>query len=178
VGRAGAEDERGIAGRLGRKEAAMIPTKQAAHEFLAQERIAVTGVSRSPNDHGANVVYKRLRDRGYIVFPINPNADEVEGARAYHDLKSVPEPIDGVVIGTSPEHGEDTMRECVELGIRRVWMHRGPGPGSVSEEATKYGREHGVTVIDGGCPCMFAPTADVGHKVMHLLGVGHMPKQV
>jgi predicted CoA-binding protein len=160
------------------EEAAMIPTKQAVHEFLAHERIAVTGVSRSPKDHGANVVYKRLRDRGYTVFPINPNADEVEGDRAYHDLKSVPEPIDGVVIATSPEHGEDTMRECVELGIGRVWMHRGPGPGSVSAEATRYGREHGVTVIDGGCPCMFDPTADAGHKVMRLLGIGHLPKQV
>jgi hypothetical protein len=57
-------------------------------------------------------------------------------------------------------------------------MHRGPGPGSVSEEAATYGREHGVTVIDGGCPCMFDPTADTGHKIMHFFGVGHMPKQV
>jgi predicted CoA-binding protein len=156
----------------------MIPVKQAATEFLAQHRIAVTGVSRTPQDHGANVVYKRLKERGYEVFPINPNADEVEGVPAFHDLKSVPGGVDGVVIATSPAHAETTMRECVDLGIDRVWMHRGPGPGSVSEEATAYGREHGVTVIDGGCPCMIGPTADTGHKIMHFFGVGHMPKQV
>jgi predicted CoA-binding protein len=156
----------------------MIPVKQAATEFLAQHRIAVTGVSRTPQDHGANVVYKRLRERGYEVFPINPNADEVEGDHAFHDLKSVPGGVDGVVIATSPAHAETTMRECVDLGIDRVWMHRGPGPGSVSEEATAYGREHGVTVIDGGCPCMVGPTADTGHKIMHFLGVGHMAQQV
>ena len=156
----------------------MIPVKQAVAEFLARERIAVTGVSRSAKDHGANVVYTRLRDRGYTVFPINPNADEVEGAPAFHDLKSVPGGVEAVVIGTSPAHAEDTMRECVELGIDRVWMHRGPGAGSVSPEAARYGREHGVTVIDGGCPCMFDPTADRGHKVMRLLGVGHLPKRV
>ena len=80
----------------------MIPVKQAAAEFLAQKRIAVTGVSRSPKDHGANVVYKRLRDRGYTVFAINPNADEVEGDHCYHDLTSVPGGVEGVVIGTSP----------------------------------------------------------------------------
>ena len=57
-------------------------------------------------------------------------------------------------------------------------MHRGPGAGSVSKEATRYGREHGVVVIDGGCPCMFDPTADAGHKFMHFFGVGHMPKEV
>jgi len=156
----------------------MIPVKQAATEFLAQHRIAVTGVSRTPKDHGANVVYKRLKERGYEVFPINPNADEVEGDHAFHDLKSVPGGVDGVVIATSPAHAEATMRECVDLGIDRVWMHRGPGAGSVSDEATAYGREHGVTVIDGGCPCMIGPTADTGHKIMHFFGVGHMPKQV
>ena len=156
----------------------MIPVKQAAAEFLAQKRIAVTGVSRSPKDHGANVVYKRLRDRGYTVFAINPNADEVEGDRCYHDLKSVPDGVEGVVIGTSPHNAEVTMREAVDAGIGRVWMHRGPGTGSVSDEATSYGREHGVVVIDGGCPLMFDPTADGGHKFMHLFGVGHMPKQV
>src|SRR5829696_8623756 len=130
----------------------MIPVKQAAEEFLGHDRIAVTGVSRSPKDHGANVVYKRLRDRGYTVFAINPHAEQVEGDPSYADLKAVPDGVEGVVIGTSPAHAEETMRDCVELGIDRVWMHRGPGAGSVSEEATAYGRTHGVTVIDGGCP--------------------------
>ena len=156
----------------------MIPVKQAVEEFLGRKRIAVTGVSRSPKDHGANVVYKRLRDRGYTVFAINPQTDEVEGDPCYHELKAVPGGVEAVVIGTSPAHAEETMRECVELGIDRVWMHRGPGAGSVSEEATTFGRVHGVTVIDGGCPCMFGPTADFGHKVMHAFGVGHMSKQV
>ena len=156
----------------------MIPVKQAVAEFLDQKRIAVTGVSRSPKDHGANVVYKRLRDRGYTVFAINPNADEVEGDRCYHDLKSVPGGVEGVVIATAPDHADPTMRECVDLGIDRVWMHRGPGGGSVSGEATRFGRENGVTVIDGGCPCMFDPTADRGHKFLRILGMGKMPKKV
>src|SRR5438270_633661 len=93
----------------------MIPVKQAVSEFLSSERIAVTGVSRSPKDHGANVVYKRFKERGYTVYAINPNADEVEGDPAYHDLKSVPGGVEAVVIATSPEHAEDTMRECVDL---------------------------------------------------------------
>ena len=111
-------------------------------------------------------MYQRLRDRGYQVFAVNPNADEVEGDRAYHDLHAIPDGVDAVVIGTRPEIADETMRECAELGIRHVWMHRGPGAGSVSTTAAKYGREHGITVIDGGCPCMFGPTADPGHKVM------------
>ena len=152
--------------------------KDAADAFLANKRVAVTGVSRTPASHGSNVVYKRLRDRGYEVFAVNPNADRVEGDLCYQDLKSIPGGVDWVVIGTRPETAEDTMRECVELGITQVWMHRGPGEGSVSPAAAAYGRQHGVMVIDGGCPCMFAPTADFGHKVMRLVYASHVPKQV
>ena len=59
-------------------------------------------------------------------------------------------------------------------------MHRGPGNGSVSETATAYGRERGIDVIDGGCPCMFGPTADPGHKAMRFIFTltGNVPKQV
>jgi uncharacterized protein len=85
-----------------------------------------------------------------------------------------------VVIGTSPAIADETMRECAELGIKHVWMHRGPGAGSVSETATEYGRERGIAVIDGGCPCMFDPTADLGHKAMRVVLslTGNVPRQV
>jgi uncharacterized protein len=152
--------------------------KQTAAAFLASRRVAVTGVSRTPKTHGANNVYRRLRERGYQVFAVNPNTDEVEGDRCYQDLKSIPGGVDAVVIGTRPGVAEDTMRECAELGIKHVWMHRGPGTGSVSGAATRYGRANGITVIDGGCPLMFGPTADFGHKIMRLVYAGHVPKQV
>jgi uncharacterized protein len=156
----------------------MQPIEEAASDFLAKKRVAVTGVSRQPKSHGSNNVYKRLRERGYDVFAVNPNAEEVEGDRCYKDLKSIPGGVEAVVIGTRPEIAEDTIHECAELGIKHVWMHRGPGAGSVSAAATDYGRQHGITVIDGGCPLMFGPTADFGHKVMRFVYAGHVPKQV
>jgi predicted CoA-binding protein len=156
----------------------MQTVNQAASEFLAKKRVAVTGVSRTPKTHGSNNVYRRLRERGYDVFAVNPNALEVEGDRCYHDLSSIPGGVDAVVIGTRPEIAEQTMHECAELGIKHVWMHRGPGSGSVSETATRYGRQQGITVIDGGCPLMFEPTADFGHRLMRVVFAGHMPKEV
>jgi uncharacterized protein len=151
---------------------------EAASAFLANKRVAVTGVSRTPKTHGSNNVYKRFRERGYEVFAVNPNAGEVEGDTSYPDLKSIPGGVEAVVIGTRPEIADETMRECAELGVTHVWMHRGPGTGSVSATATAYGRQQGITVIDGGCPCMFAPTADFGHKIMRRIYAGHVPKQV
>jgi len=154
--------------------------KDAAEEFLTARRIAVTGVSHAPHGHGSNAVYCRLRDRGYDVVPVNPNAPEAEGDPTFPDLSSVPDGVEAVVIGTRPEHALATMEEVVALGVPRVWMHRAFGGGSVSDEATAYGREHGVTVIDGGCPLMFGETSDGGHRVMcHLLKLtGAVPRRV
>ena len=100
--------------------------EQAASVFLANKRVAVTGVSRTPKTHGSNNVYRRLRERGYQVFAVNPNAGEVEGDVAYPDLRSIPGGVEAVVIGTRPEVADETMHECAELGIKHVWMHRGP----------------------------------------------------
>jgi predicted CoA-binding protein len=156
------------------------PIAQAASDFLASKRIAVTGVSRTPGDHGSNTVYKRLKERGYEVFAVNPNAYQVEGDKAYPDLKSIPGGVEAVVIGTRPERAAATMRECAELGIKHVWMHRGPGGGSVSEAATDFGRDHGIDVIPGGCPLMFEPTSDGGHKAMRFVFTltGAVPREV
>ena len=158
----------------------MTAIKNAASEFLATKRVAVTGVSRTPESHGSNVVYNRLRERGYQVFAVNPNADRVEGDPCFHDLKSIPGGVDAVVIATRPEIAEATMRECADLGIKHVWMHRSFGSGSVSGAAAGWGREHGIRVIDGGCPLMFGPTADPGHKFMRFLFTlaGKVPRRV
>lgn len=153
--------------------------KDAAAQFLDNKRVAVTGVSRTPAGHASNVVYQRLRDRGYEVCAVNPDARR-PGDLCYHDLKSIPAGVDAVVIGTRPETAAATMRECAELGINAVWMHRAFGAGSVAKAATEYGRQQGITVIDGGCPLMFGPTADTGHKAMRFVCTltGAVPRKV
>jgi uncharacterized protein len=158
----------------------MSTIKEAAREFLTQKRIAVAGVSRRDAGHGANAVYRRLRERGYEVFAVNPEADAVEGDVCYRDLRSIPGEVDAVVIGTTPAAAEAVVRECHELGIARVWMHRGFGEGSVSETAADYCRQNGMSVIAGGCPLMFAPTSDLSHRAMcwFLNLRGAIPKEV
>jgi predicted CoA-binding protein len=154
--------------------------KQAASTFLSHRRVAVTGVSRSPKTHGANVVYRRLRESGYDVFAVNPNAAVVEGDSCYPSLTAIPGGVDAVVLATGAERVQATMEECEELGIGHVWMHRGPGAGSVSPAAAAYGRAHGMSVIDGGCPLMFDPTSDRGHRLMRvaLSAAGKVPREV
>ena len=154
---------------------------QAIDDFLAQKRIAVAGVSREGGGkHGGNIVYQRLKERGYEVFAVNPNADIVEGDPCFRDLGSIPGGVDAVVIATAPAVAPDVVRACKELGITRVWMHRSFGAGSVSAEAHAYCRQNGIASLAGGCPLMYGPTSDGGHKVMQFFAglFGQLPKEV
>ena len=144
----------------------MTTFKTKAQDFLAQERIAVVGVSRTQKD-AANLIYRSLRSEGYKVFAVNPNAELVEGDTCYPNLKALPSKVDGVIIVTRADQTGQIVRECAEVGVSRVWMHEngflGAASSSVSEEAVVYCQNNGITVIAGGCPLMFS---EFGHKCM------------
>ena len=153
--------------------------KDAAAEFLAQARIAVAGVSRDPNQP-ANLIYRRLRDAGHEVYAVNPNATEAEGDPCFASVAELPVHVDGVVVVTTPEVAEDVVAQCAAAGIQRVWLHRGMGPGSLSDAAVAACREHGISVIPGGCPNMYGETSDPGHRVMcrMLRATGKLPREI
>jgi uncharacterized protein len=145
--------------------------------FLSGKRIAVAGVSRD-SDVAANSVFKTLRDCGYEVFPVNPNAEEVEGAPCYPNVASIPGELDGVMIATHPSVSVLIVRQCKERGVKRVWFHRSFGEGSVSKEAVRECDRLGMKYIVGGCPLMFCDPVDFGHKCMRwwLQRSGRVPK--
>jgi hypothetical protein len=138
------------------------------HEFLAQKRIAVAGVSRKDSQHPVgNLIYRRLKTTGHDVFAVNPQMRTFEGDRCYPNLQSIPGGVDGVVIITRPETTERIVRDCNEAGVPRVWMHQSLGKGSsVSPKAVEYCRQHGISVIAGACPMMYGDAADFGHTCM------------
>ena len=154
--------------------------QERVDDFLAQKRIAIAGVSRNNNHHpSANLIFNRLKATGHDVFPVNPNMPSFEGEKCYPDLRSIPGGVDGVVIVTRPETTEQIVRNCDEAGVRRVWMHQSLAKGSsVSPGAVEFCHEHDISVIDGGCPMMFGPGADLGHRCMRWMMkiTGGLPK--
>jgi predicted CoA-binding protein len=151
--------------------------RESADRFLSLKRIAVAGVSRDARQP-ANGIYRKLRDTRHEVFPVNPNATEVEGDRSFPDIASIPGGVDGVVIATNPRVSEAIVQQCISAGIRNVWMHRSFGSGSVSTEAVRLCRENGISVIDGACPLMYCEPVDAAHKCFRwLLGAfGRLPR--
>ena len=150
---------------------------ESVARFLQGKRIAVVGVSRRA-DVAANAVFRKLAKCGYEVFPVNPNATAVEGARCYPDVGSIPGQPDGVVIATHPAVSASVVRQCKDHGVTRVWLHRSFGDGSVSDEAVRECQRLGIECIVGGCPLMFCSPVDVGHKWMRwwLQRKGRVPK--
>jgi predicted CoA-binding protein len=161
----------------GHKEVIMVKIPDSVTTFLRGRRFAVAGVSREPGQ-AANAVFRKLRDTGYEVFPVNPNASMIEGVKCYSHLSSVPGPLDGVVIATAPGVSAQLVRDCSICNVRRVWFHRSFGSGSVSDEAVRECNTRGIDCIVGGCPLMFCEPVDFGHRCMRwwLQRQGRVPR--
>jgi predicted CoA-binding protein len=153
------------AGRKNTWERRMNDLPKPVAEFLSGNRIAVAGVSRNASQ-AANAVYRKLRDAGYETFPVNPNASEVEGAKAYPSLDAIPGSIHGVVVATHPNTSVELVRQSADCGVERVWFHRSFGSGSVSDAAIRECELGNIQCIVGGCPLMYCEPVDIGHRCL------------
>jgi len=141
-------------------------------DFLAQKKVAVVGVS-DKRDTGCNLAYNKFKENGYQVYAVNPRITSFNGDPCYADLKSIPEKVDAVFILTKPQVTEQIVQQCVDLGIKYVWMHcmMGTKPGlaagmtSVSQSAVEMCKANGIVVIPGTCPNQFLKP-DFGHSMM------------
>jgi predicted CoA-binding protein len=121
-------------------------TKEQLDRFVGAECWAVVGASEDRSKFG-NMTFRELVKRGKRVYPVNPNAVEVEGHVCYPNLRSLPERVDRVLIVVPPKLGVDVVKEALEMSITSVWFQ----PGAESEAATKYAEEHGMEAISGHC---------------------------
>ncbi|MBU2611877.1 MAG: CoA-binding protein [Chloroflexi bacterium] len=153
----------------------MAKIEDMVQDFLAQKKVAVVGVS-DKRETGCNLTYKKFKDNGYQVCAVNPRISIYDGVSCYPDLKSIPEKPDAVFILASSKVTDQIVQQCVELGIKRVWMHcmMGTKPGlaagmtSISAEAVEKCRQNGIAVIPGSCPNQFLKP-DFGHGMMRAL---------
>lgn len=123
----------------------MTPEMQA---MLAASSYAVVGASRDPDKYGF-LVYRSLKAAGKTAFPVNPNADAVDGDRCYTALSALPQRPEIAVMVVPPAVTEATVAECARLGITQIWMQ----PGAESPTAIAACREKGIAVVAGG-PCL------------------------
>lgn len=134
-------------------------TKTAVADFVAQRTLALVGVSRHGKKFG-NMALRALKAKGYRVFPVHPQADQIEGEPCYSSLSALPEPVEGVLIVVPPEETEKVVRDAAAAGIRRVWMQQG----AESQAAIRFCEEHGISVVQRECILMFAQPVVSFHR--------------
>jgi predicted CoA-binding protein len=149
---------------------------EAARALLATRRFALAGASRDPKDF-SRVVLRELLARGYDVVPVNPAGGEIEGRTCAPSVGAIVPAVEGVIFMTPPARSAEAAREALRAGARRLWFHRGAGPGSASPEALAACAEAGVTPIQGLCPFMALPDAGWAHRLHGWLrrGEAHRP---
>jgi predicted CoA-binding protein len=132
---------------------------QAIENFINGKRIAVAGVSRSGKKFG-NTIYTELKERGYQVFAVHPEAQEIGGEKCYPNLMSLKGQVDGVVICVPPRQVESVVQDAARAGLRNVWLQQG----AESPEAIKLGKDLGLNLVSGKCILMYAPPVRSFHN--------------
>jgi hypothetical protein len=150
-----------------------VVAKRLVDAFVAQEALAVVGVSRGGRGFG-NAAVKELAAAGYRVHPVHPLAEHVHGLPCARDLASLPEPVGGAVLVVPPAQTEKVVREAAAAGIRRVWMQQG----SESPAAIAWCAEHGVDAVHGECIVMFLRRPGGIHRFHRALRrlLGRLPR--
>jgi predicted CoA-binding protein len=137
---------------------------ERARDFLGARRIALVGASRDGN-HFSRHVLRELVRRGYDVVPVHPEAAEIEGRRAFRRVADVVPPPEAALVMTPPARTGEAVDDCLSAGVRRIWLHRGGGPGSATPEAVARCRGAGVEPVTGLCPFMALPGASWPHRL-------------
>ena len=145
-----------------------MPSQAVIDKFLDQTHIAVVGVSRKKS-HFGNAVYQQLKKAGYAVYPVHPTMETFAGDRCYPSLSAIDGPIDGAMLMVNADIAKEVLRDVDAAAIKRVWLHKGFGPGAVSSHNVAYCRAHGIEVVDGACPLMFLEPVRHVHWIHRLM---------
>jgi hypothetical protein len=147
--------------------------KQDIEDFFALSTFAVAGVSRKGNKFG-NYAFKNLKQKGYEVYAVHPEAESIEGKKCYLDFKSLPKPADAVIIVTKPKKTINVLQNMVDSGIKMAWLQQG----AESDEAIEFCIKNGIKEIHGKCIMMFAEPVRSIHKIHRWVwgAVGKLPK--
>lgn len=141
--------------------------KREIELFFAQKRVGFVGVSRNPKKFG-NTVYAKLKESGYEVYPIHPEAKSLDGVPCVATVRQLPEDVGALMVIARPDVCASVLRD-LPGSITRVWAFSGMGTHANVEAEIKRLRNSGVSVISGFCPCMFIEPVGSIHALHRFL---------
>lgn len=135
-------------------------------DFFKQKSIAIVGLSRDEKDYTRNL-FKALREdpRAFNLFPVNPNAEEIEGVKCYRSVLEIAPTPDAVMIFTVKASLETIVEECIEKGINHIWVHNNKKDTEEKDRIGKLCIGKGKNIIIDKCPFLFLEGSGFPHKL-------------
>ena len=148
-------------------------TLATIESFLSTRKLAIIGVSRNPKKFGRQV-YDALKKKGFTVYGVNPNAENLNGDPCYKDIASLPDEVDRVFIVTPPEKTAENVSMALDKGIKNIWIQQKSDTG----EALELLKDKDVNLIHNQCLLMYASPVKGPHKFHRFLNkvFGKYPK--
>ncbi|MDP1622629.1 MAG: CoA-binding protein [Bacteroidales bacterium] len=137
----------------------MKATKASIDSFLSIRKVAIAGVSRNPKKFG-HIVFKQLMEKGFEVYPINRDTDNITGIPCFHSVSALPLNVHSLVIITPKKHTRDIVAEAISKGIDNIWIQQM----SDTPEAIELTRSHPVNLITRECILMHTDPVTGIHK--------------
>ena len=112
-------------------------------EMMLEKKVwAVIGANDNPEKYG-NMIYKKLRAKGYKVYAVSPNYEEIEGDKCYKDISSLPEIPEVLNMVVSPKIGMAVIEQAIKLGVKNIWLQ----PGSHNEQLIELSENNGLNAV-------------------------------
>lgn len=128
-------------------------------KFLEPKKIALAGASRNPKKFGGTVL-KELTAKGFEVFPVNPNATEIQGQKCYPSVADLPADVTHLLVVTPKNETAAVAEEAVKKGMEMIWIQQM----SDTPEAIKTINDAGIPLITKKCILMYAGPVEGPHK--------------
>jgi predicted CoA-binding protein len=120
-------------------------------EFLQPKKFAFIGLSRDPKKFSRSA-FKELLAKGYDIYPVNPNMDDVEGIKCYSDVSDLPDGIRHGLFMTPKSSTAGAVENAIHKGFTHFWIQQG----AETKEAVEIAKQNGVKVVHGACIMMHA----------------------
>ena len=95
---------------------------QSVRAFLHPRAVAVVGASRRPGTIGM-LLLTNLQRYGFTgpIYPVNPQATEIEGLPAFPTVSAIGAPVDLAIIAVPAPAVEEAVADCAGLGCVASW---------------------------------------------------------
>jgi len=134
-------------------------SKAQIDSFLKSDKLAIAGVSRDEKKFGF-LIYKKLKEIIPQIYPINPNADLIDGSKVFKSFDELPEGIENLFIVTKKDKTKDVISEAVKYGIKNIWIQQM----SETNEALELANQNSLNIIYKKCIFMYADPVNGIHK--------------